>query len=584
MLGRGILPWLVSLTGLIAGQAAAEVIFVDAAANGANDGTGWADAFTDLQDGLGSAVSGDEVWVAAGTYKPTQPDGDRLASFVLTNGVALYGGFAGGESELDERDWEVNETVLSGDLNGDDGDDFENNEENTYHVVAAISTTETVVLDGFVITAGNTAKTGDRDVEGGGIVIEIGSAIVSNCTFMANSSGQGALYGFFSNVTLTNCAFIENIGGAIFGLVADMTLTDCSFFDNTHGAINNILAETTILTDCIFVNNSDLFFLIVPKGGAVELSGDATLTRCTFVGNSAAGVCGGAGGALYWSSDDSDISLTDCVFLGNLTDTGQGGGLAAGGAVALGGNGNATLINCLFSGNFSGTGAGIKVTEGTTLTNCTFSGNSAYFSGGAIGGASPTLTNCLLWGNSDLGGMDESGQIDADDPIINYCNIQGWTGDFGGVGNLGMDPLFADADGPDDTLGTEDDDLHLLSGSPSIDAGDNNALPVEVTADLDGNPRYVDDPATEDTGNPGAPGPPIIDMGAYEFQVEAAPCEGDVNGDGTVNPLDSGFVLARYGCPVNTGDPSCDDADVNYDGMVDPLDSGYVLARFGECP
>lgn len=61
-------------------------------------------------------------------------------------------------------------------------------------------------------------------------------------------------------------------------------------------------------------------------------------------------------------------------------------------------------------------------------------------------------------------------------------------------------------------------------------------------------------------------------------------CEGDANGDGVVDPLDSGFVLSRFGCPVGTGDPSCDDADQNGDGLVDPLDSGFVLARFGPCP
>ena len=60
-------------------------------------------------------------------------------------------------------------------------------------------------------------------------------------------------------------------------------------------------------------------------------------------------------------------------------------------------------------------------------------------------------------------------------------------------------------------------------------------------------------------------------------------CEGDANGDGTVDPLDSGFVLARFGCPVGTGDPNCDAADQNGDGTVDPLDSGFVLARFGIC-
>ena len=73
--------------------------------------------------------------------------------------------------------------------------------------------------------------------------------------------------------------------------------------------------------------------------------------------------------------------------------------------------------------------------------------------------------------------------------------------------------------------------------------------------------------------------------GLFVLDVSALlPCEGDANGDGVVDPLDSGFVLARFGCPVNTGDPSCDAADQNGDGTVDPLDSGFVLAGFGPCP
>ena len=61
------------------------------------------------------------------------------------------------------------------------------------------------------------------------------------------------------------------------------------------------------------------------------------------------------------------------------------------------------------------------------------------------------------------------------------------------------------------------------------------------------------------------------------------PCAGDANSDGTVDPLDSGFVLARFGCEVGEGDPNCDIADQNGDGSVDPLDVGFVLARFGPC-
>ena len=70
----------------------------------------------------------------------------------------------------------------------------------------------------------------------------------------------------------------------------------------------------------------------------------------------------------------------------------------------------------------------------------------------------------------------------------------------------------------------------------------------------------------------------------FFFARVPEPCEGDADGDGLVDPLDSGYVLARFGCPVGEGDPDCDTADMNGDGVVDPLDSGYVLARFGTCP
>lgn len=124
---------LVAVVLLTTWPASADVIYVDGDATGANSGSSWEDAYTDLQDALGVALSGDQVWVAQGTYKPSGPAGDVLATYQLLSGVGLYGGFAGGETELDQRDPDVNVTVLSGDLNGDDGPDFENYDENSHH-------------------------------------------------------------------------------------------------------------------------------------------------------------------------------------------------------------------------------------------------------------------------------------------------------------------------------------------------------------------------------------------------------------------------------------------------------------------
>ena len=118
----------------------AGVIYVDDDATGANDGTSWADAYVELQSALAVAQAGDEIWVAAGIYLPdydvnTQTHtGDRTASFQLVNNVALYGGLVGTEDpatfDLADRDFVANETVLSGDLAGNDGPAFSNNSEN----------------------------------------------------------------------------------------------------------------------------------------------------------------------------------------------------------------------------------------------------------------------------------------------------------------------------------------------------------------------------------------------------------------------------------------------------------------------
>ncbi len=129
------------------------------------DGASWTTAYTDLQTALGIVSSGDQIWVSAGVYTPGE---ERTDSFNLVPGVALYGGFAGTETVLEDRDWAANPTILSGDIDGDDTntdgnyvaetpDDIVGG--NSYHVVYADGTTGTpitgtTILDGFTITAG----------------------------------------------------------------------------------------------------------------------------------------------------------------------------------------------------------------------------------------------------------------------------------------------------------------------------------------------------------------------------------------------------------------------------------------------
>ncbi|MCH7720246.1 MAG: lamin tail domain-containing protein [Planctomycetes bacterium] len=201
------------------------------------------------------------------------------------------------------------------------------------------------------------------------------------------------------------------------------------------------------------------------------------------------------------------------------------------------------------------------------------------------------------------GGTPGASNVDPIDPEDCSCETSDSDGD--GVSDCddvcpgGDDTIDEDMDGtPDDCDGCPDDPNKTEPGECGCGVADDDS-DGDGTADC--NDGCPDDPdktepgecgcgvADDDTDGDGVPdcidlcpgtpeGKPVDDDGC-EIQT----CDGDANGDGTVDPLDAGFVLARFGCPVGTGDPSCDIADQNDDGAVDPLDAGYVLARFGPC-
>jgi len=123
---------------------AAGVVYVVPGGAGAQTGADWANA-KDLQAALIAAASGDQLWVKAGTYEPTTGT-DRSATFQLKSGVAVYGGFAGTETMLSQRDSSANITILSGDI-GSLGDISDN----SYHVVTGNGVDATAIIDGLII-------------------------------------------------------------------------------------------------------------------------------------------------------------------------------------------------------------------------------------------------------------------------------------------------------------------------------------------------------------------------------------------------------------------------------------------------
>jgi hypothetical protein len=297
--------------------------YVDADANGNDDGTSWTDAFNYLQDALDAVSSGDEIWVADGNYYPDEgnsvTDNDRSETFQLVGSVGVYGGFDATETARSERDWATNETILSGDIDGDgivDGD-------NSYHVTKGA---DNAVLDGFTITKGYANGSG-TDHAGAGMLNYYTSPIVKNCHFTDNatysegSSGAG-MCNSNSTGTITDCLFTNNraggdppptsnigLGGAISNFVLDVVIRNCIFYDNFAsygGAIENSVCDTTI-ENCVFVANE-----AAEHAGAIDSGwGAPTITNCVFVDNSARSV-----GAMYIGLY-CDTIVTNCIFWGN---------------------------------------------------------------------------------------------------------------------------------------------------------------------------------------------------------------------------------------------------------------------------
>ena len=197
-------------------------------------------------------------------------------------------------------------------------------------------------------------------------------------------------------------------------------------------------------------------------------------------------------------ADERDLQRQHCALL------------RAAGCTTL--SSNPTLTNVIFSGNtalYYGGGCTTRPTAIRWLTNVTFSGNTADSGGGMYNVSFDadyptyvTLANVILWGDSAATGA-EIYNAGTSTSTVTYSDVQGG---YPGTGNLNADPLFVDA---------ANGNLRLQDTSPAIDAGDNLAVPVGVTTDLDGKPRFVDTPTVPDTGH-GAP--PIVDMGAYEVQ------------------------------------------------------------------
>jgi len=390
-----------------------------------------------------------------------------------------------------------------------------------------------------------------------GIVNEFSTPTLVDCTFNANGIGLDSRD---SSLVVLGCAFTGNtVGGMVsksLGGPGDLLVVDTSFVGNTSGqgggaGMNNVFFTAPIVLRCVFVGNTGT----VPNTGA---------------------------GAIR-NSAGTNVVIANCLFRDNSA-------VLRGGGVENSFANNVTIANCAFIGNTAQDGAAIH-NHGSSpvVTNCTFVGNTAGSGGGALhnltggtGGkdpSTPILANCILWGNGPQEVFDDVGPKQSA-TTIRYSTVQGgWSG--AGGNNIDTDPLFVDP-----TNG----DFRLSPGSPCIDAGNNWGVSPDTAdvdddgdvreltpLDLDGNPRFADDPATRDTGC----GVNLsVDMGAYEFQGVPAPNPvylGDLDADRVVGIIDLLGLLGDWG-PC---EPGCCLADLDLDGNVGRTDFMILLENWG---
>lgn len=213
-----------------------EVIFVNALASGENTGNSWGDAYTDLQPALLDALEGDSIWVAQGSYYPTNQN-DRAVSFVLRNDIPVYGGFIGTETNLTERDWRNNLTILSGNIGQLP---LGSNLSNSIHVVSGNGFYSEFTLDGFTIREGNANDVIDTyGGDGAGLFIQSGTMNLSNCNFLFNYGDGSAAYYCIGTSRIQSCVFQQNYSstnGRIIGISGALDMDNCLLQSNEGGA------------------------------------------------------------------------------------------------------------------------------------------------------------------------------------------------------------------------------------------------------------------------------------------------------------------------------------------------------------
>jgi hypothetical protein len=383
-------------------------------------------------------------------------------------------------------------------------------------------------------------------IGGGGLWASSGGNVtVENCVFAGSDTqgnGGGAFIGSSTgtaavrNTAFNNNGFDANEGGALYVQAGVTRIEDCVFESNSadsRGGGVSILSfvqngQTTVTRNS-FLNNESRGNAI---GGGLDLnvSGTTTVSGNTFSGNTAVTVpLVEAQGAAARLEVSGTLTVSDNIIVGNLR---TGGGFGTAGIDVLSFGGDITVVNNVLANNEGGAAANVETLLGTPISTMTFTNNTFTMNDRGLDmriaqdAEVANLYNNIAWGNtgSDISVFDD-GNLNGVSSLVNFFN-----NDFsiGGVapgnnlnegGNIDAEPLFADA---------ANDDVHLLPGSPAINAGLNSA-PGLPAMDFEGDDRILGG---------------TVDMGADE-----------VAGGGTTDPVPDVKVNGSDGpITIGTGD------------------------------
>lgn len=423
-------------------------LYVDDTAPLGGDGESWATAYRSLRQALLDADADQtitEIRVAAGTYRPTDGEGtpddpdptDITAVFSLVDqtNLRVLGGFPDGGGDIEDRDPAVHQTILSGDLLGNDvtpifvgvNDAFTNAADAGLIFYNIIDNSETVLIvsgaDDSVVVDGLIVQSGHDPARGGGLAAVNSSVEIRNCTFrwnsapteggaafVANGTGVyrfidctfenngtldngGAIYVINSPIEIVSTRFVENDavdGGGVFIANAGSQSTSvvaCSFernFASSWGGGLHCNSGTTLVIDSTqFTGNS-----AINRGGGLSTSSVADVDGSSFEGNRAGANSAGLGGAVYFGTSSNTIDGT--VFIANGAGSGGGGAVYA--------SSSDRITACDFFDNTASLGGGgaLLISSSSTVTDCRFERNEAVFNvGGAIYFTSSS--NVLTW-------------------------------------------------------------------------------------------------------------------------------------------------------------------------------------------